>query len=488
MIKRKFSFFLIAEVFLIFLYSSVWGQGIKPSVLEKEVLQLEKEVADLERQTIERRKLQFTNKVLDSLEIRNNDMMDVFKLIESRSGLRIICNEPFHQTVNIFLKDVNAFDALRIILSRYGLAYEQLSSSTVSVMPESVFQSRYGVSFRDQVQMKEIRLKQSSAEQAKEIFQKYKNPLTRIVVNADDQGLIFIDESFSLNGIEELMQKIDVKVETKTIKVYNRKVGDIVKDITPLLTEYVGYVAADLSEKAITITDTPQRLLDLESFIRQADNQEEKILLEIHVAQILLNEEHQEGIDWKAILSQYESMDYKNFWQDQSLDVLKWGIVLVEDYPVLIEALETVGTMRTLFKGSQEMSKDEKFPVMIQPQKKIDLLHENKDEVFLNSSENFSVVFNYIATRDQDVVLNFQPHRNKLTTFPEVRIPKGSLLVLGGFFVKTDVQSTKKFPVLSSIPLFGTVFQSQKTDTRQSEVIIFVTPQFIREDVGPYAR
>ena len=83
MIKRKFSFFLIAEVFLIFLYSSVWGQGIKPSVLEKEVLQLEKEVADLERQTIERRKLQFTN-VLDSLEIRNNDMMDVFKLIESR--------------------------------------------------------------------------------------------------------------------------------------------------------------------------------------------------------------------------------------------------------------------------------------------------------------------------------------------------------------------------------------------------------------------
>ncbi len=66
-------------------------------------------------------------------------------------------------------------------------------------------------------------------------------------------------------------------------------------------------------------------------------------------------------------------------------------------------------------------------------------------------------------------------------TAKNVRVKDGSTLVLAGFIQETETSTKKKFPLLSDIPLLGTLFQDQSTTKNRSELILMITPRVIIE-------
>ena len=62
---------------------------------------------------------------LDTLDVQEMDIKEVLKRIAFQSGLEIILDEDISARVTIYLKDVDVFDALRIILDTNNLAYSQ---------------------------------------------------------------------------------------------------------------------------------------------------------------------------------------------------------------------------------------------------------------------------------------------------------------------------------------------------------------------------
>src|SRR4051812_16589862 len=72
------------------------------------------------------------------------------------------------------------------------------------------------------------------------------------------------------------------------------------------------------------------------------------VTVEAKTVQIVLNDEHRQGVDWEAIVSDFHSLQLKKendiAWFDKKY-ALSVGKVSKDDYTVLLEALDTVGRL-----------------------------------------------------------------------------------------------------------------------------------------------
>jgi type IV pilus assembly protein PilQ len=61
----------------------------------------------------------------------------------------------------------------------------------------------------------------------------------------------------------------------------------------------------------------------------------------------------------------------------------------------------------------------------------------------------------------------------------QVLVNNGSTIVLGGIYEQNLTENREKIPFLSAIPLFGKLFQNQRTESEKKELLIFVTPKIV---------
>lgn len=67
------------------------------------------------------------------------------------------------------------------------------------------------------------------------------------------------------------------------------------------------------------------------------------------------------------------------------------------------------------------------------------------------------------------------------SVYTRVTVADGETLAIGGMIRKNESTNIRNTPLLSEIPLIGNLFRSRTKSMRNSELIIFVTPQIIRE-------
>jgi type IV pilus assembly protein PilQ len=60
-----------------------------------------------------------------------------------------------------------------------------------------------------------------------------------------------------------------------------------------------------------------------------------------------------------------------------------------------------------------------------------------------------------------------------------VLVQSGSTLVIGGIYTMDVTSSEGGFPWLKDIPIIGSLFKSESSQTNRSELFIFVTPKVI---------
>lgn len=69
--------------------------------------------------------------------------------------------------------------------------------------------------------------------------------------------------------------------------------------------------------------------------------------------------------------------------------------------------------------------------------------------------------------------------QSALTTYR--RIQNGETMVLGGFITKQEVVATNRTPILSDLPIIGSLFRARSRHITGSEVLVFLTPRIIEE-------
>ena len=67
----------------------------------------------------------------------------------------------------------------------------------------------------------------------------------------------------------------------------------------------------------------------------------------------------------------------------------------------------------------------------------------------------------------------------------QVRVQDGGTVVLGGIFEDADKNDEAKVPTLGDVPVLGWLFRNRQQLRRRSELLVFLTPRVVAENVNP---
>lgn len=64
-----------------------------------------------------------------------------------------------------------------------------------------------------------------------------------------------------------------------------------------------------------------------------------------------------------------------------------------------------------------------------------------------------------------------------------VRVKDGETIGIGGLLQEIEVENTSRVPLLGSLPIFGKLFSNSRTTQEETEVLIFITPRILQDEV-----
>lgn len=215
-----------------------------------------------------------------------------------------------------------------------------------------------------------------------------------------------------------------------------------------------------------------------------------EVLIDARLIKIRLNEEHKQGVDWEAIVSNYQRLDLVKSQKGEEVQGrdtrLSLGTVTNEDYIVLLEALEVVGQIRDLV--------NPKITVAINREAKIVWdAHMPKSGFEIQLGISPSLEENGFLSINLDLKLRWltddqlmaQERMEDTVYFSSsgiaVKVKSDETIVIGGLMQETEIKRTSKLPLLGDLPLVGFAFRRQNKLIETTEYIIFLTPKIITE-------
>jgi len=318
--------------------------------------------------------------ILDMLDVENMDIKDVIKIIAVKSGLRIITDPEVAGTSTVFLSNIDAKDALRIVLDANDLAFYE-DNGIIYVMTADRFELEQGFSFSDSVRSEMVQLKYSKAADMIDVLSQMKGPMGRVFANEETNTVVMVDVPEKVEAMMLFIAKIDVAVETKEFQLKNKISEAFITDLEQALTKNVGKIDYNGDLKILKVTDTAIRLEEIGKFIEQLDYENMDITFDIKVIQIILDDEHMDGVDWEAIVSDYKSLDFIRSKGEKAVEqTLSIGTVIDEDFIVLQEALGTVGEIYTLKNDKRIRAVDNEFEFELKLTRVIDSIDDDLDK------------------------------------------------------------------------------------------------------------
>ncbi|MEI7998421.1 MAG: hypothetical protein WCH62_02820 [Candidatus Omnitrophota bacterium] len=227
-------------------------------------------------------------------------------------------------------------------------------------------------------------------------------------------------------------------------------------------------------------------LMPLKGFAQNTSNsdvssQNPMVTIEAKVIQIVLNDEHRQGVDWEAIVSDFHSIQLKKeddpLWVDKRYK-LSVGEVSSEDFAVLLDALDTVGHVSQndlslmVLNKNESKTVDVSFDPKILPAIHLDLMWNNSPAGELKLKIDPAV---NILLRD-----NNKSTVGNLKSRTEEDLKDNYTVVIGGLMREEEITKTHKFPLslLGELPIVGLVFHKQGKLMQKTETIIFLTMHF----------
>jgi len=459
-----------------------------------------------EKPTIER-----ISTIIDVLELKEMDIGDVLKLLSKKSGLNIISGKNVAGKVTIYLKNVDVRDALRIILESNDLAYVE-EDSIIKVIPGSQFETLYGYKFGQDLETKIIQLKHAKAEDVVAVLNQIKSQAGKISSDGISNTLIIVDCLDTMILMQEMISRMDIPVQTKVFELKYSKAEDVVKKVEAQLSKNIGKVEFDVRSNKLFITDTEQKMGEIEKMVAAFDQKHPEVLIEAKIVQVTLSDQYKLGIDWEAIVSDFHNLDFKS-----SFDILPVtgnrgtlgiGTIGKDDYQVLIEALDVVGTTNILSNPRITVINNEEAKILVGTSKPY-VTTQTTTPASGPTTTAETVNFIEVGVKlfvtpmihgDGYITMKIRPEvssaAKSIVTSTKNEIPivetsqaettvmvkDNATVVIGGLIKEEDSKTINKVPLLGDLPFLGVIFRNENKSKEKTEIVIFLTPKIVTGD------
>jgi type II secretory pathway component GspD/PulD (secretin) len=311
-------------------------------------------------------------------------------------------------------------------------------------------------------------------------------------------------------GTTEIIEVIpDLFVETVMLKFLR---ASNLEPVIANLNSAHGTIAVDQETNSLIICDSAGKLDMIVEQIRKADQMPKQILVEVVIVDVQLNDETEIGVDWTDLLGDSVSANdvgipgipagthNNSFSQGLIPDSLTDGSTLHfirNNIGVTLQALQQVRDVEILaspkllvLSGQEATIKTvEEIPYKEQSDTslggsltstefkeagitltvKATLTDEGKILVVIDAEQSVNTGANTVTDSTVPVV----DTRSAKTT---LLMEHDQVVVMGGLRRKETRISNNKVPLLGDLPLIGFLFSNDKTEIKNTELLIFISP------------
>ncbi len=455
---------------------------------------------------------------LISLDFKGMDIRDVLKILSQKSGLNIVADSEVNGTVTLYLKDVSVMDAIGIVASINGLAYEQ-TGSLIRIMNEKDYEKVHGKSFEDRTKTEVVKLNYASATEAGKALAQMKSAIGKIISDDVSGTIVMIDSPDNIKRMRQIIAEMDVPLVTEVFPLDYAKAESIKDKISEMVSKDVGSVKFDEKTNKLVVKDTQQKIEDMRKVINAFDEKTREVLIDAYIVQVTLSDKYSYGIDWldiakmggvKLTADTNLSTGLSNV-TPNTLSIATTG----KNYTTIISLLKTYGETNVLSRP-RIMVLDKHEARILVGSKEVYVTsevttttggtyHTTDNIQFVDVGVRLAVtpeinragfvtlkikpeVSNADATK---TVLLKNPDGSTRTVVPyvttseaetSVAVKDGTTIIIGGLMKDTLVDHVEKVPFLGDVPLLGKLFSARGKSKEKTELVIFLTPHIIQGD------
>jgi type IV pilus secretin PilQ/predicted competence protein len=406
-----------------------------------------------------------------SVNLKDVDLKDFFRLIHEISGLNVVLDPAVHGTVTLVLDEVPWDQGLDIVLRNNGLTKEidgnVLRIATQETLKREADQHRDLLKAQsDSIEPVTVTrvLSYAQATAMVNTLKKFLTPRGDVLADARSNTLIIRDIPASIPKIDNLLRQLDRKGQqveidarvVQTTRTFAREIGTEFGFSTPAGNTALGGLVGNstflspilhsISAPFSTVGTTSQIPLNTNlgatapnsgfTFSTQGHN---------YAIDFILSMMENRGVG--KILSEPKGITQNN----EKLTV-KQG----QQIPIQTNINNTITTQYV----------DAVLELEVTPQ------ITSEGTVFLNVNVQNTQI-------DSSISVDGQPGLDTQSTQTKVLVNDGGTVVIGGVVVTNQTTTIEQVPLLGSMPLIGNMFKHTSISISTQELMFFVTPRIL---------
>jgi type II secretory pathway component GspD/PulD (secretin) len=337
-------------------------------------------------------------------------------------------------------------------------------------------------------------------------FEADKQPLEEVltaVLVPLGYSFCFRDGSYYVGSAKPDSPAFGILSQTEVVTLSNLQATEV---LGMLSDGFKDYVKASPANNMISITAPPTLLERIRSDVLALDAPQKLIVIEVIVTEIASQALRETGLDWSlsrpagdpswevvtgltpasapTLLGNYADKSVKI--AGHPVDVLAALHALVSSGNAEIRASPRIATLngRT---AQISLTRDQYF--VIQTGGGTNFQYNTLQSV----SSGIRLEITPFASPDGEVTVlvkpevgdvvgkgsNDLPEISRRTVSTSVRVPDGETFTIGGLSLQQGKGVQRKIPILGSIPVLGYLFRYEQKETKESELVIFLTPHIL---------
>jgi MSHA type pilus biogenesis protein MshL len=239
-----------------------------------------------------------------SLDIKGMEITDVLKMLATRAGMNIVIGKNISGKITVFLKEVDIQEAFDKIILSNDLDYEK-EGDIINIMTQQDYALRYGERFGDNRKISIVHLRYAKSTDLLPALVQLKTPIGKVIADQSSNTVTLIDTPEKIKEMESFIKSTDCILPTKIFDLNYAKADKIEPKIQELVTKGIGSVKIDERTNKIAVTDYPARLNEIEALVSAFDEKSAQVLIDAQIIEITPSDKFEMGIDWDFWIKKY---------------------------------------------------------------------------------------------------------------------------------------------------------------------------------------
>jgi len=295
------------------------------------------------------------------------------------------------------------------------------------------------------------------------------------------------------------------KLEVKIVRLANTAAAEISESVKSLMTDR-GKVDADERTNSLILQEVPENLDRVIDFIKELDRPARQIKISAQMLEIYNTNDVEFGVDWTASGSWSPENSNRTVSQTMTQDgdrvtdkFITYDIgALMNGWSVDAVVSAIVGESKGKVIAHPEITTIENKMATIQMGQKIPIKQFDQSGNVVIQFEDVGTILRVTPhiTATNQILMHLIPERSSIEPDPSgiiintsnaetnVVVNNGQTAVIGGLTSQVEVEATSGIPILKDIPLIGALFRYTEKHYEDRDLVIFVTPTIVEDDLA----